>query len=206
MDNDSDYVMIHSSILNWKHWDNDVIMRIMLYCLLESHNPVVWKRLVRKRQCCVSSFNKISLATHIDIKDVKKALKLLDNEGIIILEKHKSLCCVTFVGYDEEGGFKPQEKDIKGFVEDKKYKQEHLYLIKNTTNSAVKIGKSCNPTKRLKQLQTSCPDKLELISVLKYQGRREKEFHEKFSNLRLSGEWFKDDGSILEYYRRENYE
>jgi hypothetical protein len=71
----------------------------------------------------------------------------------------------------------------------------HLYLIQSHTTGAVKIGRSRDPERRLKQLQTGSPYKLRIILVLKDQGHLEGMLHERLRRGRTRGgeEWFAYD-------------
>lgn len=75
-----------------------------------------------------------------------------------------------------------------------------IYLIENQQNSAYKIGFSENPEKRLKALQTSNPTKLKLVATLEGDQQLEKEFHKKFKDFRLLGEWFENKREILDSF------
>lgn len=77
-------------------------------------------------------------------------------------------------------------------------KNDDLYIIQSDVTGNIKIGRSKNPHKRLKQLQTGNPNKLKLIAEFKGEGWKEKELHERLSSYRLKGEWFSYDcaGSI----------
>lgn len=71
----------------------------------------------------------------------------------------------------------------------------HLYIIQSDVTGAFKIGRSKDPVKRLKQLQTGSPYKLKLICVLHEQGKKEKDLHKRLneSGRRCKGEWFDFD-------------
>lgn len=77
-------------------------------------------------------------------------------------------------------------------------KNDDLYIIQSDVTGNIKIGRSKNPQKRLKQLQTGNPNKLKLIAEFKGEGWKEKILHERLSAYRLNGEWFSYDctGSI----------
>lgn len=69
----------------------------------------------------------------------------------------------------------------------------YVYFIRQLGKPAVKIGMTKRyPTQRLKDLQGSTPDKLILAGVIESDIPRqlERSLHEKFSQYRLSGEWF----------------
>jgi len=60
----------------------------------------------------------------------------------------------------------------------------------------VKIGYSCNPHDRLKELQTGNPHKLKLIATIPGLYNTEKELHSVFSPFKMEGEWFRYTGSL----------
>ena len=74
-----------------------------------------------------------------------------------------------------------------------------IYLISHE-NQFLKIGYTKNINKRLSQLQVSSPVKLEVLHLIDGDVTIEKKLHVLFKNLRISGEWFKFDSSILEYF------
>ena len=82
----------------------------------------------------------------------------------------------------------------------------HLYIIQSDKTGAIKIGRSKNPSKRLKQLQTGCPDKLKLLVIFENKGHLEKNLHRRLKSYksRRRGEWFDFDcagdcgGSLVE--------
>tara|TARA_R110000868_G_scaffold20656_1_gene87085 strand:+ start:221 stop:688 length:468 start_codon:yes stop_codon:yes gene_type:complete len=74
-----------------------------------------------------------------------------------------------------------------------------IYLISHEYQF-VKIGYTNNINKRLSQLQTSSPVKLEVLHLIEGNITLEKKLHVLFKDLRTTGEWFKFDVSILEYF------
>ena len=74
-----------------------------------------------------------------------------------------------------------------------------IYLI-SYDNQFLKIGYTKNITKRLSQLQTSIPIKLEVLHLIDGDITLEKRLHVLFKDLRTQGEWFNFDNSILEYF------
>ena len=66
----------------------------------------------------------------------------------------------------------------------------YVYLIYDTSSKLTKIGKSLDPDARLKMLSTANPN----LKLLFYSDKTtEMELHKEYSNLRVSGEWFKLD-------------
>lgn len=78
---------------------------------------------------------------------------------------------------------------------------DHLYLIHDTVLNALKIGRSKNPKQRLKTLQFSTCNNLELICVCNDIGGQEKETHEKFKDIRLASEWFQYHEDIINHFK-----
>jgi hypothetical protein len=87
-------------------------------------------------------------------------------------------------------------------------KNDHLYFIQSDITGMIKIGRSKDPVKRLKQLQTGNANKLKLIASFKGLGWREKIIHEELSRWSKKGEWFdpKCVGSIpADIYEKIEY-
>ena len=91
----------------------------------------------------------------------------------------------------------------KGKKKEKKVIEDDLYLILDTVDNAVKIGRSKNPTARLSQLQLATNHKLKLLQSIKSKGFMEKSLHKRFASIRLASEWFKNDGTIIKYFEEE---
>ncbi|MHC4951999.1 MAG: GIY-YIG nuclease family protein [Planctomycetota bacterium] len=72
-----------------------------------------------------------------------------------------------------------------------------IYFI--ATNDCVKIGYTDVPNGRFSQLQTSSPDKLEMLLLLSGDRETESDLHTLFRDLRLSGEWFSLAEPIKKY-------
>jgi len=75
--------------------------------------------------------------------------------------------------------------------------QVFTYCIRNDANGMAKIGRSINPTARLRQLQTGSPHPLRLVCAIAGNERTEAVVHDLFSWARLSGEWFDDAGGDI---------
>ncbi|HXT81400.1 MAG TPA: GIY-YIG nuclease family protein [Acetobacteraceae bacterium] len=71
----------------------------------------------------------------------------------------------------------------------------HLYVIMGATGD-LKVGRSKNPKKRMRSMQTSHSAALRLIGVLRDAGCREKEVHATLARYRVTGEWFRDCDAV----------
>lgn len=75
----------------------------------------------------------------------------------------------------------------------------YIYFIKNTTTNNYKIGKSYNPTNRLKQLQTGNDCKLEIYHIFESDNAKlESYLHQYFKNNKILGEWFEISDSDID--------
>lgn len=77
-------------------------------------------------------------------------------------------------------------------------KGDFLYFIQAKGSGRIKIGRSKNPQRRLKTLQTGNASQLKMVANLDGLGWREKDLHNTLKKWRLKGEWFEYDcvGSI----------
>ena len=75
----------------------------------------------------------------------------------------------------------------------------HTYVIEAVGLNMVKIGKAKNVTKRLKQLQTGSPLKLQVLHCFDLDC--EGDLHRHFASHRVNGEWFAKCDYIMEYLR-----
>lgn len=73
----------------------------------------------------------------------------------------------------------------------------YTYFIAKGWPGPIKIGKSKNPAKRLRQLQTASPERLHLVAYI--EGDVEKELHRRFHGDRIRGEWFEPEEWLLEW-------
>ena len=92
----------------------------------------------------------------------------------------------------------------------KEYDMSYIYLIKSSFG--YKIGKANDPFSRFSMIQTSNPEKLEIVHLFpveeKYAHEIEKKYHKIFKDKRIIGEWFKLDDTdifIMEALYHSNY-
>ena len=109
--------------------------------------------------------------------------------------------------FDDEIFYNPinQKRYTREFISKKQNKKtvniNHLktiktYIIKDDLNNTYKIGRSINPLKREKTLQSEKPN-LKLIKI--FENNIEKELHDLYKHCRLRGEWFNLNKVQLEY-------
>jgi hypothetical protein len=72
---------------------------------------------------------------------------------------------------------------------------QKVYFISD--GEFVKIGKSKNPDKRLREMQTGNPHKLELILVMEI--GEEWQYHDLFRSYNFTREWFKIEGELAHF-------
>lgn len=69
------------------------------------------------------------------------------------------------------------------------------FISQKHDQNKIKIGKSYNPEKRLKSLESSLGVELNLLKVVNFD--IESSLHYRFMELSIGGEWFEDNGDIL---------
>ncbi len=79
-----------------------------------------------------------------------------------------------------------------------------VYFILNEDSHAIKIGRATNLAKRMRSLQTASPAELKLLKSIQVDGAKaaqalEQSLHRQFSDIRLTGEWFKAEADLLQY-------
>lgn len=75
----------------------------------------------------------------------------------------------------------------------------HIYFIKESALGSIKIGISRSVADRLSQLQRNMPQKLECLGFIEGNFSDEKILHEKFSHLKIRGEWFREDNELSDF-------
>ena len=90
------------------------------------------------------------------------------------------------------------DKDIEKYIGNlkKPRKKKKTYLIKNSVNGFYKIGKSNNPKRREKTLQSEEPN---ILIVKTWDKDIERLLHESYKEFRLRGEWFKLSKTQVRY-------
>jgi hypothetical protein len=75
--------------------------------------------------------------------------------------------------------------------------QSYVYFAK--AGDRVKIGSAKDVGKRMKQLQTGCPDKIQVVKLISGGRDVEASLHRQFARHRAVGEWFKIEGALATY-------
>lgn len=77
-----------------------------------------------------------------------------------------------------------------------------VYFIQAGETGPIKIGKADKPMKRIAELQTGNPHPLRLVGAIDGGVNEEQALHQRFTRLRLHGEWFEPSAELLEYIRK----
>lgn len=118
------------------------------------------------------------------MKKVDQAIMAILNTSLSDSHKQAALLLVCENYEVTSPSIKSQEKSDNVFNE-----TAFVYLIKNFDNGQIKIGFSCNPQDRIKEIKTSCHS-AKLIFFAKGTMDEEKYLHEIYSNQRIKNEWF----------------
>jgi hypothetical protein len=74
------------------------------------------------------------------------------------------------------------------------------YFAYSRSMSAIKIGRSATPDKRIADMRTACPD---VVMVGVVDGDLESQYHQQFKQLKIGGEWFRAEDDLADFLRRE---
>ena len=78
-----------------------------------------------------------------------------------------------------------------------------LYFVTlDSPDRFVKIGITSNIATRISNAQANCPYPLKLLKVVTGAWHLERSLHKRFSNLHVSGEWFRLEGELEELINR----
>lgn len=78
--------------------------------------------------------------------------------------------------------------------------RNYVYFIRDDNSGLVKIGRSYNPEKRRKQLQSELHGHdLVILGTMECPAYVEAELHYKFKDYRENGEWFRPEFQLMEY-------
>ena len=72
-----------------------------------------------------------------------------------------------------------------------------VYFIQQGDGGPIKVGVACDPTRRLAELQTGCPDKLRLLATRPGGIQEEHRLHAQFAQSRIRGEWFRPSVELI---------
>jgi len=159
------------------------------------------------------NINKNDQYVFLDIKNTIYHRFLLKSEAISFIKKFVSehdqintfdtrqngkITYKSFIRNRELADWRPENYNFDTF-KDEKY-DDHLYFISDE-NYRIKIGRSINPEKRLKELQTGCPTNLKIEFVIYNKGCLEKKFHNCFKEIQLTGEWFTYSARFDDFFK-----
>ncbi len=74
-----------------------------------------------------------------------------------------------------------------------------VYFVQGETTGNIKIGNAANPWARMRDLQMSSSEKLNILHVLHGGRPIEAAFHRRFKEYRIIGEWFRNEGALKDF-------
>ena len=142
------------------------------------------------------------IAPLLSVEELKRIRKYIDQtlelykESNLSEDLRKAINARKVKEYNEK-------YEINRQKEQKRYLSEiYLYLIQNPITNDLKIGISNEPQRRIEELQNTNGRQLNLLYTIPGKSELEKSLHTKFSHLRLKGEWFKYDESIIQEFEK----
>jgi hypothetical protein len=88
-----------------------------------------------------------------------------------------------------------------GFSEDVKSSKDFIYFFESELTKLIKIGFSGNVVRRKKQIEGMQGGKINILKKINSSQKNEKYLHERFSHLKIQGEWFRPDPELLDFIK-----
>jgi adenine deaminase len=82
-------------------------------------------------------------------------------------------------------------------------KASYVYFIQEGVRGAIKIGWANDPAARMASLQTANPRRLRALGLISGGPYDEMNWHMRFKDTRLSGEWFKRTNELVAAIKAE---
>ena len=79
-----------------------------------------------------------------------------------------------------------------------------IYFAQEAVTGLIKIGTTRRLSRRLIDLKAEYAEQLELLGVAEGSHREESGFHDRFSHLRVGGEWFRPGEDLLACISQES--
>jgi hypothetical protein len=100
---------------------------------------------------------------------------------------------------EEERQLRAQARAAELEVIGNQLQETYIYFIQAGEDGAIKIGSSKNPAKRLASLRTASPVPLNVLKVITGSRELELTYHDRFSSIRMKGEWFEPTAELLTF-------
>lgn len=77
--------------------------------------------------------------------------------------------------------------------------QSSVYFLRDASRPAIKIGRSTNVEKRIRQLESQVGRRLQLLATVPGGSAQEAKLHRRFADARLEGEWFSEVDELTDF-------
>lgn len=134
---DEGYIKLYRSLLKWEWIDNPNVLTLFIHCLLRAnYQDTRWQGIELKKGSFVTSYDKLSKATGLTIKQVRNGIAKLEQSGEIRADKGqgKKPTIISVCKYEQyqQGQIKGTLRADKGHIEGTKGATDNN--IKNINN------------------------------------------------------------------------
>jgi hypothetical protein len=129
---------------------------------------------------------------------VREFAKLSGLVPVVIGKAHcyepRALMRAAGLGGSAKPALQPEQREHEGKP------AGFVYFARDEATGHIKIGRSCNPEKRMTELACGSPGRIVLLGCVDG-AHREAEFHARFSEIRVrdTSEWFHPSPVLLEF-------
>lgn len=77
------------------------------------------------------------------------------------------------------------------------WRTTNIYFVQAGSGGPIKIGRADSVERRMRGLQTGCPQTLIVLAVFRGPARIERDFHARLADHHLRGEWYRPAAPVL---------
>jgi len=98
----SGWIKLHRSLIDWQYWDDHNTTRLLIFLLvIVNHEQKKWLGIIIEPGQIVTSFEKLSFKTGMSISQIRRSIKLLENDNQITRKTTNKFQLITLVKWDE---------------------------------------------------------------------------------------------------------
>lgn len=144
------------------------------------------------------------VAPHLGWDNFRAAIRLMELQGLPKIDRlwRGRYWPAVRAWFDQQNGLTqrpPESSPDSDLMPNLSPRDGYVYFA--ILGERIKIGYTTDWRQRLSSLQTGSPDQIHFLAVIRGERQTERDFHERFSHLRQSGEWFEAAPELREFIR-----
>ena len=133
MVNDTGFIQLHRSLIDWEWYDDNNTFKLFIHCLLKAnHKDKSWRGIDIKRGSFITSNDKLSKETGLSIQQVRTSLKKLKKTNEVTSKATSQNTVLTVVCYNKYQG--KQQADNKRVTSRQQTSNKRVTTTNNDNN------------------------------------------------------------------------